>query len=44
VHSGAAQMRGGEITGGALVDIESWAKETERELSITESANEGLQG
>ena len=37
-------MRGGEITGGTLVDIESWAKETDQELSITDSANEGLEG
>ncbi|HWE25518.1 MAG TPA: serine/threonine-protein kinase [Myxococcales bacterium] len=44
VHSATAQMRGGEITGGALVDIESWAKETDLELSITESAKEGLEG
>ena len=44
VHAGTAQMRGGEITGGTLVDIESWAKETDQELSITDSANEGLEG
>jgi hypothetical protein len=44
VHAGTAQMRGGEIAGGALVDIESWAKESDQELSITESAKEGLDG
>ena len=44
VHAAPVQMRGNEITGGALVDIESWAKESERELSVTESAREDLEG
>jgi eukaryotic-like serine/threonine-protein kinase len=44
VHAGPAQMRGSEVTGGALVDIESWAKESDQELSITDAANEDLSG
>jgi hypothetical protein len=44
VHAAPVQMHGTEITGGALVDIESWAKESEQELSVTESAREDLQG
>ncbi|HYZ89309.1 MAG TPA: serine/threonine-protein kinase [Myxococcales bacterium] len=44
VHAAAAQMRGGEITGGSLVDIESWAKESDQELSVTETVKEGLHG
>ena len=43
VHADAAQMRGTEVTGGPLVDVESWAKAGEGELQATEAAREGLE-
>jgi eukaryotic-like serine/threonine-protein kinase len=43
VHAGPAQMRGGEITGGPLVDIESWAAGGDAELRLTPAAAEGLE-
>ena len=43
VHTGAAQMRGSEITGGALVDIESWASGGDADLRVTPAAAEGLE-
>jgi serine/threonine-protein kinase len=43
VHADAAQMRGTDVTGGPLVDIEAWASGGDAELRITEAASEGLE-
>ncbi len=43
VHADAAQMRGSEITGGPLVDIEAWAAGGDAELRVTRPAAEGLE-
>jgi serine/threonine-protein kinase len=43
VHADAAQMRGNEVTGGPLVDIESWAQGGNIEMRATDAASEGLE-
>ncbi len=43
VHADAAQTRGSEVTGGPLVDIESWAQGGDAELWATDAASEGLE-
>src|SRR5262249_39685239 len=43
VHAGPAQMRGDQITGGPLVDIESWAAGGDDPLRLTPAAAEGLE-
>jgi len=43
VHADAAQTRGSEVTGGPLVDIESWAQGGDAELRATDAASEGLE-
>jgi serine/threonine-protein kinase len=43
VHSDLAQMRGAEVIGGPLVDIESWARPGDAELRATDAAGEGLE-
>jgi len=43
VHADAAQMRGNEVTGGPLVDIESWAQGGDVEMRATNAASEGLE-
>jgi hypothetical protein len=43
VHAGAAQVRDGEVTGGPLVDIESWLQPGDAALRATPAASKGLQ-
>jgi len=43
VHADLAQMRGAEVIGGPLVDIESWARGGDAELIATDAAREGLE-
>jgi len=43
VHVDVAQTRGAEIVGGPLVDIESWARGGDAELSATHAVREGLE-
>jgi serine/threonine-protein kinase len=43
VHADMAQLRGAEVIGGPLVDIESWALGGDAELRATDAAREGLE-
>jgi len=44
VHADAAHVRDGEVSGGPLVDIESWAAGGDGDFHATRSAAEGLEG
>ena len=44
VHAAAAQVRDGEVSGGPLVDIESWASGGSDDFHATQAVAEGLEG